>query len=328
MPQISVIVPVYKVEKYIHRCVDSILNQTFTDFELILVDDGSPDNCGAICDEYAKKDSRVVVIHQENGGLSAARNTGIDWAFVNSNSEWLTFVDSDDWIHPQMLLKLFEANLNNDTNISVCAFCQTTGKEIDIQSSLVCVDSAENLFLRSDVSMVVAWAKLYRKSCFNSIRYPVGRVHEDEFVTHKLLFAEEKISVLTAPYYAYFVNPQGITKSKWNPQKLDIIRAYEEQIAYFKENGYPQIARVIIQTLAVNILKQIKIVKHEENGQYRWPYLYKLYYMRSKILFRCIWNKALDIWLLEYYYPRLMEWCKKFIRPLLRRNKIITNRRA
>ena len=96
MPVISVIVPVYKVEKYIHRCIDSILGQTFTDFELILVDDGSPDNCGAICDEYAAKDSRVVVIHQENDGVSSARNAGIDWSFANSDSIWMAFVKIDN----------------------------------------------------------------------------------------------------------------------------------------------------------------------------------------------------------------------------------------
>ena len=103
MPQISVIVPVYKVEAYLARCVDSVLAQTFSDFDLILVDDGSPDNSGAICDEYAEKDPRIVVIHQKNGGLSAARNAGIEWAFAHSNSQWLNFIDSDDWVHPEYL---------------------------------------------------------------------------------------------------------------------------------------------------------------------------------------------------------------------------------
>ena len=103
MGRISVIVPVYKVENYLHRCVDSILGQSFADFELILVDDGSPDNCGSICDAYAVKDSRIRVIHQENGGLSAARNAGIDWVFAHSDSQWLTFIDSDDWIHGSFL---------------------------------------------------------------------------------------------------------------------------------------------------------------------------------------------------------------------------------
>ena len=103
MPEISVIVPVYKVETFIHRCVDSILCQSFEDFELILVDDGSPDSCGDICEAYAAKDSRIHVIHQENGGLSAARNTGIDYVMEHSTSKWLAFVDSDDWLHPDFL---------------------------------------------------------------------------------------------------------------------------------------------------------------------------------------------------------------------------------
>ena len=127
MPTISVIVPVYKVEPYIHRCVDSILQQSYRDFELVLVDDGSPDNCGSICDEYASRDSRVHVIHQENGGLSAARNAGIDWVFDNSDSQWITFVDSDDWVHPQMLEKLFDAAMEQNTLISICGFIETTG---------------------------------------------------------------------------------------------------------------------------------------------------------------------------------------------------------
>ena len=109
MPKISVIVPIYKVEKYLNRCVDSILHQTFTDFELILVDDGSPDNCGKMCDEYAEKDSRVVVIHKKNGGLSDARNKGLDWVFANSNSEYVVFIDSDDYIDERYLELLYKS---------------------------------------------------------------------------------------------------------------------------------------------------------------------------------------------------------------------------
>ena len=100
---ITIIVPVYKVENYLSRCVDSILNQTYTDFRLILVDDGSPDNCGKMCDEYAKKDSRVTVLHQKNGGLSAARNTGLNLFYEQNKSDYITFVDSDDWLHPRYL---------------------------------------------------------------------------------------------------------------------------------------------------------------------------------------------------------------------------------
>ena len=119
MACISVVVPVYKVESYLSRCVDSILSQTFTDFNLILIDDRSPDKCSQICDEYAKTDSRIHVIHHDrNLGLSAARNSGIDWVFAESNSEWITFVDSDDWVHPLYLDALFNSVHNH--SISVC----------------------------------------------------------------------------------------------------------------------------------------------------------------------------------------------------------------
>ena len=121
MPMISVVVPVYKVEHYLHRCVDSILNQSYSDFELILVDDGSPDNCGMICDEYAAKDARIHVIHQQNGGLSAARNTGIDWLCENSDSKWLTFIDSDDWIHKDYLKILLEQAIKSGSRVSATA---------------------------------------------------------------------------------------------------------------------------------------------------------------------------------------------------------------
>ena len=122
MAEISVIVPVYKVEKYIKRCIDSILIQTFQDFELILVDDGSPDKCSQICEKYAQRDERIVVLHRENGGLSAARNTGIDWTFLNSESKYITFIDSDDWIHPQYLDILYQAVINMKSPVSVVGF--------------------------------------------------------------------------------------------------------------------------------------------------------------------------------------------------------------
>ena len=125
MPKISIVVPVYKVEKYLQRCVASLLEQSFTSFDLILVDDGSPDLCGKICDQYAEKDNRIHVIHQKNGGLSAARNSGIDWSISNSDSGWITFVDSDDWVDPQYLECLYNAVKLYKTNISICAYKET-----------------------------------------------------------------------------------------------------------------------------------------------------------------------------------------------------------
>lgn len=239
MPLISVIVPVYKVEPYLRRCVDSILAQTFTDFELILVDDGSPDNCGAICDEYAEKDVRVHVIHQENGGLSAARNAGIDWAFAHSDSEWLSFVDSDDWVHPQMLELLYGAVCSQNVRISICKYQVVKAEErwITIDNPQVKCWPVENFFIKHNASATIACCKLYHKECFESIRYPVARIHEDEFVTYRILFGYEQIAFVDSVLYAYFYNPAGITKSPWTIKRLDGIDAFEEQIAFFSERG-------------------------------------------------------------------------------------------
>ena len=130
---VSIVVPVFKVEQYLSRCVDSILNQTFKDFELILVDDGSPDKCGQMCDEYAKTDNRIHVIHKKNGGLSDARNAGIEWCIENSNSEWVTFIDSDDWVHPQYLESMLNANLKNNTQEK----CKSFWVFIQVHSTLI-----------------------------------------------------------------------------------------------------------------------------------------------------------------------------------------------
>lgn len=240
MPTISVIVPVYKVEAFLHRCVDSILGQTFRDFELILVDDGSPDQCPEICDAYAQKDHRVHVIHQENGGLSAARNTGIDWAFSNSDSTWLTFVDSDDWIHPQMLERMRNAVIEHHVNISICSYVRTGGEEPEDTGDCGTFSrwKPEDFFLAHNGDAITAWGKLYSKSCFASIRYPVGKLHEDEFVTYRLLFAEEAIAASQLPMYRYFQNPCGIIGSAWTPRRLDVLEGLRGQADYFQANGF------------------------------------------------------------------------------------------
>ena len=240
MPQISVIVPVYNVEKYIHRCVDSILAQTFTDFELILVDDGSPDNCGIICDEYAEKDSRIHVIHKENGGLSSARNAGIDWAFENSNSEWITFIDSDDWIHTKYLEALYNAVKETELNLSVCGFERTEGENIDVDEESLCpiIVNSEEFYCEKNVNAVVAWGKLYRKEDFRIIRYPKGKLHEDEFTTYKILFKYDEIAFIDSPLYFYYVNQSSIMKSNWSPKRLAAYDAILGQIDYFSSNKF------------------------------------------------------------------------------------------
>lgn len=245
MAEICVIVPVYRVQDYLQRCVDSILSQTFCNFTLVLVDDGSPDCCGQICDDYAAKDSRVYVIHQKNAGLSAARNAGLDWAFAHSDCQWITFIDSDDWIAPTMLEQLFQGATKYCTKVSVCGFVETEGETMPVASmtSQVVLYTPKEFYLAHFVNATIACGKLYHKSCFLHIRYPLGKLHEDEFVTYRILFENERIAVIPAALYFYFVNHQGITKQRWIPKRLDAWEAYEEQLAFFTQLGDPELIR-------------------------------------------------------------------------------------
>ena len=257
MATVSVIVPVYKVEPYLCRCVDSILSQSFPDFELILVDDGSPDNCGAICDEYARNDGRIHVIHQENGGLSAARNAGIDWVFAHSDSQWLTFIDSDDWIHPKMLEVLLSAAKENQTEIAVCGYARTGGEPVAVsENALTSEVQMPEDYWQNDSIATIACAKLYARECFASVRYPVGKVHEDEFVTYRLLFAQNRIAVVPAPLYAYYVNQESITQSAWAPRRLAAWEALDQQLAFFEEIGNIRMYRFTLRNYLANAMNQ------------------------------------------------------------------------
>lgn len=243
MAIVSVVVPVYKVEKYLTRCIDSILSQSFQDFELILVDDGSPDQCGEICEEYAKIHERIVVLHRDNGGLSAARNTGIEWIFANSASEYITFIDSDDWIHPQYLELLFQAVKSSNAAVSVGGFERAEKYEMDKLYKLDArpkleVMSAEDFFINHQWDFNYAWGKLYHRSYFETVRYPEGKNFEDTFTTYKVLFAGKKVAFINCPLYYYFYNTEGISHSPWKPSELVVMDGIREQIKYYRKNGY------------------------------------------------------------------------------------------
>ncbi len=285
MPLISVIVPVYKVEEYLNRCVDSILAQTFTDFELILIDDGSPDISGKICDDYAQKDKRIFVIHQENGGLSAARNSGIDWVFENSNSRWLTFIDSDDWIHPQYLELLLSSATANNTDISVCEYSETSDfSDFEhIGNTNTQNLTPEELFVSHHVISIIACCKLYKKSCFENIRYPLGKLHEDEYTTYKILFDNTRISYLNEILYFYYTNPNSIVRSSWSPKRLDSIIALEEQISFFEKNRYFKAAKLVKEILFWLFITQIDAIEASDTYTSYIPELKKKlkYYIKK-----------------------------------------------
>ena len=276
---ISIIVPIYKVENFIHRCIDSILTQTYEKFELILVDDGSPDNCGYICDEYAKQDNRVVVIHKENGGLSSARNAGLDWAFEHSNSEWVTFIDSDDWVHPLYLEALFSAVSDNGYELSLCFFLKTDGSHALIETNTInsATITPEELYCEHNTNSVVAWGKLYSKRLFRKVRYPVGILHEDEFVTYKLLFQLSRIAYISQPLYYFFENKDSITRSRWTPARLSALKGKQEQIRYMRENGFEKAYKQAVFDYAQVTFWQIREIKRNEN------YTKENHFLRSRL---------------------------------------------
>lgn len=276
MPKISVIVPVYNVEPYLHRCIDSILNQSYSDIELILVDDGSPDNCGVICDDYAVRDERVHVIHRENGGLSAARNSGIDWVFENSDSEWLAFIDSDDWVHKDYLLNLLTPAEKYGVNLCVCGlyWTDTFVEDVPLDCTPELMD-VDDLFVNHQEKGICACNKLIKKHLLTEIRFPVGRLYEDAFVTHKLLFACDKAVVVDENMYYYFSNPTSITRSKWSDRKLDSIDAHEQRLEFFKEINHPKAYRreqeIYVEELTTKI--QHLLATRESKNDYQDTFL-------------------------------------------------------
>lgn len=245
-PLISVIVPVYRVEEYLERCVKSILSQTYKNLEVILVDDGSPDQCPAICDACAEKDARVKVIHQENKGLSGARNAGIDAA----SGEYLAFVDSDDYVSPHFIEELYQLLQDTGCAIGQCRFSYVKGDGLVEESdSAFCIYRGESLMEQlygpeeKATCFVVAWNKLYRAELFKEtgIRYPEGRIHEDEATTYRLFHEAKKLAFLDRALYGYYTENGGSITSVFSAKRLQWLTAHEERIAFFKKNGYEKL---------------------------------------------------------------------------------------
>lgn len=209
--QLSVIIPVYRVEQTLRRCVESVLVQQVDGMEVILVDDGSPDQCPRLCDEWAQADPRIVVIHRQNGGLSAARNTGIEAA----RGEWLTFVDSDDWLSPDTYAPLMaELARHDDCDIVEFPVQVYEGSRDEHRLELLpweCTEAADYWLLQRGYEHAYAWNKIYRRSLFTSIRYPEGQVFEDVPTTWQLAQAARCIRTSTQGLYHYRANPQGIS---------------------------------------------------------------------------------------------------------------------
>ena len=242
--KVSVIVPIYKVEPYLKRAVASILHQTYHNLEIILVDDGSPDQCGKICDDYAKEDNRITVIHKENGGLSDARNAGLDAA----HGEYIVFVDSDDFIAEDYVETLMQCLKKYDADVAMCSYAVTASVELDEsifkasrdETVEVC-DRRELLNNLYDANhkdatyFIVSWNKIYKASLWQDVRFPKGRIHEDEATTYKIYDRAQKGVYLHRPLYGYFTAPSSITRDRFNIKRLQWMDALDDRIVYFED---------------------------------------------------------------------------------------------
>lgn len=267
MAQITVMMAAYNAEKYIARALESLLRQTFMDFDVIVVDDGSTDGTGAIADRYARQDSRIHVLHQKNSGVCVTRNNCLDWAYAHSDSQWLIYVDSDDWTHPEMLERMLGAARENGVKICACGYQETTGEDLVVcQQDLepVCWPTMD-FYQQHYTNAIMTCCKLYHKSCYEGIRNPGYRYYDDEFVTHRVLYPQERIVVIPAALYAYYTNPTSLTKDKWTPNRLVTWDAYEEQIAFFAQHGRQDLVRFRYRGYLDNALVNWECAKKAED---------------------------------------------------------------
>lgn len=267
-PEISVVVPVYNVEKYLKECVDSILGQSFEDLELILVDDGSKDSSGTMCDELAAQDARVRVIHKPNGGLSDARNTGMDAA----RGKYITFIDSDDIVSIDYLRVMHEAAVKYKAQIVQCGFCREREKLKDriTDAEYTVIEGRKILrdYLRLQEPNVLACAKLIDTNLIADVRFPLGIIDEDNFTTYKLMFMASVFVAIDQPMYYYRVNPNSITQITFHSKRLNIFNCVDEIRKYLgekEEKRYDKYLKYYQMRLGVQLINQaIKAGKEEE----------------------------------------------------------------
>lgn len=303
--KISVIVPIYNVEQYLHKCIDSIVNQTYHNLEIILVDDGSPDQCGKICDEYAEKDSRIIVIHKPNGGLSEARNAGLNIA----KGDYILFVDSDDWLETNACESVI--NFAKDHNADIVTFGvifvqdgKKTYSHFGLKGKVSPSDCIKGMVYQIHENGIYNYAvnKLYSKVLFKSIRYEKGKLAEDQGTTYKLFHNAHNIWVCEMNLYNYFQRDNSISRVQFNSKLMaDRIELWIERLAFI-EKYYPEIVNYQIAQILGDVY--VGLIKLKDKDGYSDVY-YKISNFANKYKFKekqCVkYNKKVK---LHYYcYP-------------------------
>ncbi|MFI3227805.1 MAG: glycosyltransferase family 2 protein [Clostridia bacterium] len=283
---ISVIVPVYKVEQYLEKCINSIINQTYINLEILLIDDGSPDKSPKICDEYASKDNRIKVIHKKNGGLSDARNKGLDIA----RGSYIVFVDSDDFIHHKMIQVLYDSIQKDKSDIAICGITYVNetyiedGMSFDFCENKI-VNKSDfwiNFYDENTMAKVVAWNKLYKKEIFRNLRYDFGKMHEDEFILHKIIEESNQISFVSGKFYYYLQRSNSIMGQKFSIRRLDSIEGLLARVNYLIDNNYIKTAKIAyFSTLYVLMQGKMKLDLKNKLNKDQW----KVYAQLCKCLY-------------------------------------------
>lgn len=268
-PLISVIIPVYNVENYIDGCIESIRNQSYSNLEIILVDDGSTDKSGKICDYYATLDKRITVIHQKNMGLSGARNSGIDIA----NGMYIGMVDSDDYIKKDMYEQLLRELRNENADMAFCSFIRQIEKTGQMQ--YLTGEYQKQIFDRQTlyealfekkyvVILPVAWNKLYKRAVFEGVRYPIGKIHEDEFAIHEIIGKTNRAVFVPVEGYVYNIRNSGITGQKNLKHIMQRMEAFQERMYYFKEKKLISLYKKQAEFCIRNIILECKQLDMDE----------------------------------------------------------------
>ena len=280
MAIISIIVPVYNTERYLDQCVRSLLCQTYGDLEIILVNDGSTDHSGKLCDAFAEQDSRVIVLHKENGGLSDARNAGLDMA----SGQYISFIDSDDFVAENMYERMLAAMEAHSADLVVCDLVKVDEQGVVLgagQPASIgegCLTPGE-VFLRFAQEnlwqYIPAWNKLYRSDLFRTLRFPAGKLHEDEFVFHKVLHSCQKIVCISTPFCFYRIRPDSITTQAFSARHMDMGEALLDQYRFAKEHGYSELRSSAARRLACRLEEWLPLVCHDPANLRRYHELRK-----------------------------------------------------
>lgn len=327
---ISIIVPVYNVEDYLRQCIESILNQKYQDFELILVNDGSTDSSGEICNEYSKKDSRIRVRHKENGGQSSARNVGLDLA----TGKYIGFVDSDDWIHEDMYNKLINHAINLDSDVVACNFF-IMKKDLSFvpytkfaTNQEFTRESAMKEIFKNEILTFSPCNKIYKKSLFDNIRFIEGIILEDKDISYKLIYKSQRISYIKNELYYYRYNSQSTLRSHFSIKRLDEYIVQKNMYNFYNDR-YPDVSDIVyFDVFNIGSFLYTQILLNLKVDESMYKYLIEFDY---RVLKRLLKNKQLSktnrikVWM-GVYLPSLSICLRKLNHRIKKQYSVINMR--